>query len=194
MKRALHLSEQILRPVRTLRQRIRPRLHQLAQRWQGLSARERQQVSLMAVLLVCTLLWLLFTRPALHTLQHWEQELPRLRSQQAALQTVLADVGAGGLPQGNDMPLMQRVTDSLIASGLTHGYAITSQGSVWIIAFKQPVATARLVSWLLNSPPVLGMTVLQVRLERVNASKAAAEQDAGVTASVTLEVQQRKGE
>ncbi|WP_342325144.1 type II secretion system protein GspM [Kosakonia sp. BYX6] len=178
--------------LQTLRQRVVLPLRQVVLYWRGLTRRERQQVAGMIAVLAIALVWLLLTRPALNTLSHWQQELPRLRSQHAALQKVLAEVGGGPINNGarQESP-EQRLAQSIAAAGLTEQHAVQAEGASWVLIFAQPVNAQRLVSWLLSASATTGMAVQQVSIERVDAG----ETDTRVTASVTLAApQQRKGE
>lgn len=184
------MPQKFYRAWQASRQRVLPPLRKLGQYWRGLTARERLQVLMMAAILAAALLWLLFTRPALHSLSHWQQELPRLRAQHAALQTVLAEVGGASAMRDRAAPIQQRLEESLRAAGLG-GYELHAQQADWQVSFTQPVAAQALVSWLLSAPASLGMAVQQARIDRVSAG----EQSTRVIASVTLAgQQQRKGE
>lgn len=181
--KAAHLQQKILHALRG----VKPSLHKAARYWQGLTARERKQVLLMSAILAGALAWLFFTRPALKTLNHWQQELPRLRSQQAALQTVLAEVG-GASPSASGTP-QARLAQSLSAAGLS--CKLHAEGQTIMLACDQPVEATTLINGLLTAPALSGMRVTQATIARVKAEGARTR----VTASVMLaEQQQGKGE
>lgn len=170
--------------------------HSLA-RWHGLSVRERLQLKLLALVVVAALLWLLCTRPALHSLRYWGDELPRLRAQSAALQEVLAEVGGPQIPPPTPSPTpaqrplhiasaaAERLTLSLDQAGLAGRYQLQQNGSALHIAFPQAVDASNLTAWLLHAPSVLGLTVQHLRLERTDDS-GPSPQPTLVHASVTL--------
>lgn len=168
-------------------QRLLPYLRKTAGYWRGLTVRERRQLILMSFILLGAVAWLLFTRPALKTLSHWQQELPRLRSQQAALQTVLAEAGGGQLTRQAHGTPQARLAQSLRAAGLD--YQLRSAGPNLILSV-QNVEAQRLVNWLLTAPATLGMQIEQAQIARINAGESTR-----VNASVMLaEQQQGKGE
>lgn len=186
----------LLVPVTGLLARVRtalqPTLLQVTARWHGLTSKERRQVLLMVAVVVVAIIWLLFTKPALDTLRHWDSELPRLRSQSAALHDVLAEVGGvQAISSAHEQPALERARNSLDQAGMTGIYRVVEDGGNLVVTFEQPVDAPRLVSWLINVP-VSGLTVQQASLERVGAHDAEA-QDIRIRASVRLAQKSRNG-
>ncbi|HKS32621.1 MAG TPA: type II secretion system protein GspM [Enterobacteriaceae bacterium] len=167
--------------------KVDPIRQQLSARWRALSPREHRQTGLMLAVLTGALLWLLLIKPALNTLDHWQQELPRLRSQQAALQTLLGQATA--TDSAAPTTLLQRINASLDLAGLRGDSRVTPAGAEMVVTFAQPVDAARLITWLLNTSTTPGMTVQQVRIDRAGAGENAPETATRVSASVTLAAQ-----
>ncbi|THF60461.1 type II secretion system protein GspM [Pseudothauera rhizosphaerae] len=170
-----------------LRARLQPVHAQATSRWRGLAPRERKQILLMVAVLAGAAVWLLFTKPALDTLRYWGEEMPRLRSQAAALRDILADVG--GVPSAlgaQTGPPAARTSASLDQIGLAGTYRMREDGTTLIIGFEQPVDAARLTTWLLNAPAGLGLAVERATLQRIDGDEH------GIKASVTLAARQRQ--
>ncbi|WP_447779895.1 type II secretion system protein GspM [Variovorax boronicumulans] len=174
-----------------LRRRLRPVLAQGQDRWRGLSRRERQQVVAMVIVVIVAAVWLLLAKPALDTLQHWGGELPRLRSQAAALKEVLADAGGPTAAPG-DASLEQRIRASLDAAGLVGTYRLREADAAWQIEFEGAVDVPRVMAWLLNAPARLGMAVQQVTLQRSEDRGSSGLLDQ-VQARATVTVQRQTG-
>ncbi|MEC5319223.1 type II secretion system protein GspM [Brenneria populi subsp. brevivirga] len=182
-------------PLSGLRERIRPVLTRARDEWRRLSRRERRQIALMGAVLAVAAVWLLLVKPALDTLAYWHGELPRLRSQAAALQEILADVGVGAQTPSASLPPVERLRTSLDEAGLAGSHRIEASGEAFQIVFERPTDAARLANWLLNAPAPLGMSVRRAVLSRQP------EEDEGrapggavrVHAVVTLAVQPSAG-
>lgn len=173
------------------RSQLQPLQQQTISRWRGLSARERQQMRLMAGVLAGALIWFLLMRPALHTLRYWGSELPRLRAQSTALQEVLAEVGGPRMAQDTASATpAQRIAHSLDQAGLAGSYRVAEADKALHITFEKAVDASRLATWLLHAPAALKLAVQHVTLERI-ASSASATQDTLVQASVSLAPQTR---
>lgn len=173
--------------------RLRPMLAQASLRWRGLSSRERKQVWLMLAVVLTAVVWLLFTKPALDTLRYWNDEMPRLRSQAAALREILGDTGGVSASRdgGSVLSLDERVSASLDEIGLVGTYQLREDGAQLVVTLEQPVETVQLVTWLLNAPAGLGLAVQQVTLQRdVHGS---VDQGSRVTAILTLVERQKPG-
>ncbi|MGJ7542501.1 type II secretion system protein GspM [Variovorax sp. LT1R16] len=174
-----------------LRSRLQPVLAQGQARWRGLSRRERQQVIAMAVVVAVAAVWLLLAKPALDTLQHWSNELPRLRSQAAALKEVLADVDSPTAALG-DASVEQRLRASLDAAGLAGAYRLREADAAWQIEFEGAADVPRVMAWLLNAPARLGMAVQQVTLQRSEGRGSSGPMEQ-VRARATVTVQRKTG-
>jgi general secretion pathway protein M len=179
--------------VAQLQARTQPILEQLESRWRGLSRRERNQIAGMIAVVVVALVWLLLTKPALDTLAHWGNELPRLRSQAAALKDVLADVGSPTpAPSDSSLDLASRVRASLDAGGLAGGYQVREIDSALQIEFERSADASRVMAWLLGAPASLGMTVQKVTLQRLEESGSDVQKN-HVRAKATMVARQKPG-
>lgn len=188
-----NLSMPVAGVLTRIRTGLQPVCSQAAARWHGLTSKERRQVLWMVAVVVGAVIWLLFTKPALDTLRHWESELPRLKSQSAALHDVLAEVGGMQVvPSTNEQSAPERVKNSLDQAGMAGMYRVAEEEGDLVVIFEQPVDASRLVSWLITVPAVSGSTVQQASLERVSTHDAEA-QDIRVRASVRLAQQSRNG-
>lgn len=153
-----------------VRARLQPAASRLGAQWRGLSERERRQVVLLVIVVVAAAAWLLLVKPALDALRHWDQELPRLRSQAAALQKVLAETGIqqASAPSGKGSDdAVSRVRASLDAAGLGGTYTLTQEASALRITFKS-VDARQLTHWLLALPPA-DLPITQATLARIDA-------------------------
>ncbi|QTF08718.1 type II secretion system protein M [Brenneria izadpanahii] len=175
--------------------RVRPVLVQTRGRWLALNRRERRQIVLTAAALVAAVVWLLLVKPALDTLAYWDRELPRLHSQAAALQEVLADVGVAAGAPTSSLPPVARLTASLDNAGLAGHNRIEMSGDALLLAFESPTDAARLMSWLLNAPASLGMSVQHAILSRPPEENElpASDRPVRVHATVTVAVQSSAG-
>lgn len=137
--------------------------------WQSLSLKEKRLLSGGGVLLLCTLSWLAPIQPALKSIDHWQAELPRLRSQAAAVQALLKDVQAPTAIAGNQ--LEQALRQSLEATALAGHYQLQApQGPAghWQLSFTDaPAALA--MNWLLDSSRRFSLSVSEARLQRIDA-------------------------
>jgi general secretion pathway protein M len=179
--------------VAQLQARTQPILEQVQSRWRGLSQRERNQIAGMVAVVVMALVSLLLTKPALDTLGHWDNELPRLRSQAAALKDVLADVGRpAAAPSDSSLDTASRVRASLDAGGLADGYQLREVDSALQIEFERSADASRVMAWLLSAPASLGMTVQKVTLQRFEDSGSAVQKN-HVRAKATMVARQKPG-
>ncbi|MGJ7573591.1 type II secretion system protein GspM [Variovorax sp. RB2P76] len=172
---------------------MQPIHEQVANRWRGRSQRERNQIVGMIAVVVMALVWLLLTKPALDTLEHWDSELPRLRSQAAALKDVLADVGIpSAAPRDSSSDLASSVRVSLDAGGLAGGYQVREMDSALQIEFERSTDASRVMAWLLGAPASLGMTVQKVTLQRLEDSGSDVQKN-HVRAKATMVARQKPG-
>lgn len=146
---------------------LRPTLERMVGRWQALSAKERKQILAMVVVVGFAIVWLSLVKPALDTLAHWEEELPRLRTQANTLQSVLADVGAPSMVSSAAQTPAEQLRASLDYAGFAETYLIDPREETLHIDFQQPTDAAQLLSWLLSTSASLGMTVQQLTLQRL---------------------------
>ena len=198
--RARHFSTRIHRPLAWmvgLATRWHARLQSLREHglahWHRLTPGERLQLKLLVTVLAAALIWLLGTRPALHSLRYWNEELPRLRSQSAALQEVLAEVGS---PQAAQAPplstAIHRIALSLDQAGLAGSYRLQQSGTELCLFFTPTVDAYRLGAWLLHAPATLGLTVQHATLER-GANSESASLPPQIHAALTLTPTTRDG-
>ncbi|MGJ7610284.1 MULTISPECIES: type II secretion system protein GspM [unclassified Variovorax] len=177
-----------------LRAVAQPRLAPLQNRWRGLSQRERRQAAWMVVALTLALAWLLLAKPALDTLAHWDNELPRLRSQAAALTEVLADGRSGTTPSNASLAPAERVRASLDAAGLQGAYRLREAGSAWHVEFAVSTDASQALAWLLGAPIPLGMKVRHVVLQRSeNGGSSDRKSQVRITATLVTQEQPGKG-
>lgn len=159
--------------------------------WHGLSPRERLQVGAMLAVVLAVLVWLAFMKPALDTLAHWEEALPKLRSQAAALKEVLADTNANAVPGDSSLGPAERVRASLEAAGLAGACELREVDATLRLTFAGG-DSSRAVDWLLGAPAPLGLKVQQVTLRR-SEGKGPADDGNGFGVEATLIPQQQSG-
>ncbi|MGE8411649.1 MAG: type II secretion system protein GspM [Pseudomonas sp.] len=160
--------------------------------WNGLALREKRLLAGTAAGLVALLLWWLLIQPALHKIDYWQAETPKLRSQAEALEVLLHDVAAGpGKVTGAELEQVLRQT--LDGAGLKDRYQLQQPDEAgpqgWRLTFEQAPADA-VVGWLLGAPGQLSLQVVEARLQRAGA--AAADDSAG-TLSGTVRMDQAQG-
>ncbi|PBK03617.1 hypothetical protein CNQ84_13650 [Pseudomonas abyssi] len=145
---------------------LQPAIANAKGRWQALSAKERKQILIMLVVVGAAVIWLTLVKPALDTLAHWEDELPRLRTQANTLQLVLADVGSPVIADSASQTPSQQLQASLDHAGFTGIYLINQREDKVQVDFQQPVDATQLMAWLftISASPV--MTVQQLSMQR----------------------------
>ena len=148
----------------TYRARWQAQTASARQFWQRSSARDKRILRIAAVLLPALLLWYGFIQPPLERINHWQAELPRLRTQAATLEAVLAEVqGATSALSGNDpQQALQQQLDSL---GLAGHYQLSRDGQRWQLSVDNAAAEP-LLNWLLDDAPRLGLQVRDAHLQR----------------------------
>jgi general secretion pathway protein M len=176
-----------------LRARLQPVLAQARSRWRSLPQRERKQLAWMIAVVIAALIWLLFIKPPLTTIRHWSNELPRLRSQAAALTEVLSDTAHPVIVTGDSSRKpAERVRISLDAAGLTGTYELREVGPALQIEFERSTDISLVMDWLLSAPASLKLTVQQVTLERFEDSGSPVQQS-HVRAQVMVVANQQPG-
>lgn len=182
-------------PAQRLQARLRPVLAQARSRWRGLSQRERKQIQGMLAVVAAAFVWLVLVKPPLATLRHWNTELPRLRSQAAALADVLSDAGspaAAAASASSAAGPAERVRASLDAAGLAGAYQLREAGPDLQIEFGDAAAASRVMDWLLAAPASLGMVVQQATLQR-SEDGASPGQKSHVRATATVALKRQTG-
>ncbi|NMG35321.1 type II secretion system protein M [Azoarcus sp. TTM-91] len=134
--------------------------------WQALVPRERMQLTLGLAALALALLWLLGVRPALASLSYWEAELPKLRSQAQALETVLNGAGAAAAPTEKGLALADRLGAALDHAGFAGSYRFIDGAQADGVQFELSTGlpAARLMPWLLDAPTALGLEIAGLAL------------------------------
>lgn len=163
----------------------RSRRVQARHQWQSLERRERRMLVGAAGLLGGLFAWLLLIEPALDKIAYWQLETPKLRSQAAALDTVLRDVAAP--PAGQS--LARSLQQSLDAGGLAGHYQLQAVDGAWQLTFDAAPADA-LISWLLGNPQQFFLEVVEARLQRAGETPA---DDAAGMLSGTVRMDQAQG-
>ncbi|WP_411882686.1 type II secretion system protein GspM [Polaromonas sp. YR568] len=178
-------------PAQRLQARLRPVLAQAQSRWRGLPPRERKQILGMLAVVAAAFVWLVLVKPPLATLRHWNTELPRLRSQAAALADVLSGAGSSAIADTSRKPA-ERVRASLDAAGLAGAYQLREAGPGLQIEFGDAAAASRVMDWLLAAPASLGMVVQQATLQR-SEDGASPGQKSHVRATATVALKRQTG-
>ncbi|MPQ67578.1 type II secretion system protein GspM [Pseudomonas sp. MWU12-2319] len=144
--------------------RYRNRWRQLSSQarlyWQSLAPRERQLVLGMAVGVSGLLVWFVLIQPPLQKIDFWRLETPRLRTQAQTLDGLLH--GLAGPNAGN---VEAGLRSSLDAGGLAGHYQLQGVGGGWLLTFDDVPADG-LVGWLLGTPPLFTLEVVEARLQR----------------------------
>lgn len=193
----------ILERLRPLGRHLGPLLKRLGEgnaRWQALSARDRLAVASAAIVMVLALTWLVFARPALETVAHWQRDLPKLRAQSAELDQILSDVpaargqhsGAGPSesPQaGLDRAGLQgRYRVQVVVNDAPAGTGKAAPAKAWRIQFDEPVPAASVFPWLLAVSARADLEVVGAVLDRAdNAAEAGAGSQGHVRGVVNLQ-------
>lgn len=163
------------------RQRCRDLLQQARVAWRGLSLREQRLLGASMTLLLGLAVGLLWVQPALQTIDHWQAETPKLRSQAQALDALLQEQSGAGQAQGED--LEQALRRTLDEAGLKDHYQLqAADPATWQLSFTQAPADA-VVGWLLGWPRQFSLRVVQAQLQR---AAGADTQDSAGTLSGTI--------
>lgn len=157
--------------------------------WQGLAGREQRVVTLAALVLGGTLIWLVLIQPPLKTIAYWQAETPKLRSQTEALEVLLRDIGGSTA----DQPLERVLRQTLEAGGLGEHYQLQTPSAetpnAWQLTFHDAPADA-VIGWLLGNPRQFSLEVIEARLQR--AGPVNSDNTAG-TLSGTVRMDQAPG-
>ncbi|WP_347900599.1 type II secretion system protein GspM [Pseudomonas purpurea] len=157
--------------------------------WKSQTPRDQRLLLGCAALLGGLLVWLLLIQPPLKTLDYWQAETPKLRSQAQVLELLLRDVAAPAAGQNLEQTLRQ----SLHVSGLEGHYQLqppdASRPDVWLLSFEAAPADA-VVGWLLGNPRQFSLEVVEARLQRAGAAEL---DDTAGTLSGTVRMDQAPG-
>jgi general secretion pathway protein M len=164
----------------TLRARLQHLRVQIHAWWQPLVKREKLMVIGMGVFVSAALIFWLGISPALHKIDYWAGETPKLRSQSQTLERLLKAAGIEASPGADG--LEQRLRRSLDERGLKDRYQLQAPAEqtpgVWQLSFESAPADAAL-GWLLDAPQRWALKVEYTRLQRVGV-------DAGTETTGTL--------
>lgn len=171
---------------------LRTRRQQCATWWHSLAQRERQALMVAALALFAAVLWFGFIRPPLQTIEHWQSELPRLRSESATLDEILQDMQPLQAVSIDPAGQIRQSLDSLLPAG---SYQLSAppagQGGLQLELDAAPAGP--LMAWLQHTTPRLSLTVSAARLQRSSAAGDAAA-GASLSGSVRLESAHRPKE
>ncbi len=157
------------------------------QLWQRSSTRDKRILRIAAVVLPLMLLWFVVIEPPLQRIDHWQTELPRLRSQLGAVESVLAEVQGPTLaPLGGDT--QQALEQQLSNAGLSGCFRLQQADGQWQLTVDNAPADA-LMNWLLDDAPRLRLTVRRARLQR----SATQDSEAAARISGVVSMEQAPG-
>ncbi|WP_312341227.1 type II secretion system protein GspM [Stutzerimonas nitrititolerans] len=147
--------------------RWRNRRGQLVAHWQRLAARERRVLTVAALGLAALFAWVGLINPPLKSIAHWQAELPRLRSQSAALEEVLREVAPANAEPAD---LSQRLRQSLDGSSLAGHYRLAETtenlpGPLRLQFIGAPAGP--LMAWLQHTASAMSLTIAEAHLHRV---------------------------
>lgn len=152
-----------------LRKRMDAWSAQARAQWSQLAARERRLVRFCAVLVVVVGGWVLAIEPALKRIDHWETELPRLRSQSSALDAVLDEAAVPVIPATpapGELPARLARSLDAVAPGaytLVADEETAADAPAWHVRVDDAEAGA-VMAWLFQAPAELGLVVREVSL------------------------------
>jgi general secretion pathway protein M len=143
---------------------------QASRHWKQLSPRERRLARALAAVVMVAMLFAIALRPAWREVARWQDELPRLRVQAAAVDALVQEAQSLKREQGNRIPdaAMQDALRSSLARaalGATPQVDRLEDGKGWRVAFDG-VSPAALFDWLAYAPGLLHLRIVQVRIVR----------------------------
>ncbi|SAI69111.1 General secretion pathway%2C M protein [Bordetella ansorpii] len=151
-----------------LQRSLRTSIERAETAWAGLATREKRLVVLCGAVVIGALCWLAAIEPALKSIDRWQGELPRLRSQSAAVEAVLSEVPAPRATPADTQAYQAALTRQLEAAQLGGAYQLTADGAAgWRVAFNG-VPPATLIPWLLTQPAQLHLRLAEVSLRRTD--------------------------
>ncbi|MGA4475688.1 type II secretion system protein GspM [Ectopseudomonas chengduensis] len=159
--------------------------------WQRSSPRDRRILRIAAVLLPLFILWAAFIEPPLARIEHWQTELPRLRSQLSALEGVLAEVEgpAAMATDGEPHKALERYLEAVAPKGT---YTVTvsadNAGRRTIQLVVAGIPAEALMNGLLDEAPRLRLEVRTANLQRT-----ATDNEAAALVSGTVSMEQAPG-
>jgi general secretion pathway protein M len=143
---------------------------QASRHWKQLSPRERRLARGLAAVVIAAMLFAIALRPAWREVARWQDDLPRLRVQAAAVDALVQEAQALKREQGNriaDAAMQDALRSSLAraALGATPQVDRLEDGKGWRVAFDG-VSPAALFDWLAYAPGLLRLRIVQVRIVR----------------------------
>lgn len=138
--------------------------------WTRATPRERRLLRLLAWVAAAALLYLIALRPAWRDVARWQDELPVLRAQAAAVDALAQEARAlrrGQRPGAAPAAVEEALRKSLARAALGDAPRVTAldDGPGWEIAFERVPASA-LFEWLAQAPGPLRLRVEQARIVR----------------------------
>ncbi|WP_144631027.1 type II secretion system protein GspM [Bordetella genomosp. 13] len=151
-----------------LQRSLRTSIERAETAWAGMAVRERRLVVLCAAVVIGALCWLAAIEPALKSIERWRAELPRLRSQSAAVEAVLGEVPAPRPAPADAQGYQAALAGQLDGAQLGGTYQLTADGAAgWRVAFND-ASPAALIPWLLTQPAQLHLRLAEVSLRRTD--------------------------
>lgn len=143
---------------------------QASQYWKQLSARERRLLRAMGLFVMAAAFFAIALRPAWRQIAQWQDQLPQLRVQAAAVDSLVQEAQALKREQGSRIPAAD-MQEALRSSLARAGWGGTAQvdkledGKAWRIAFDGISPTA-LFDWVAYAPGLLHLRVDQAHIVR----------------------------
>lgn len=159
----------------TWRSQLDTRRRQAAAWWAGRTPRERRLLSVGALLLAVTLFWTLGLKPAVDSITHSQQQLPRLHAEAAQIEALVQEARALQRRQTGQIEpaaLPQALQTTLRRAGLEASAALASNDTsmdAWTAEWEvliSDASAAHLMEWLASLPSVLHVSVKTVELSR----------------------------
>lgn len=143
---------------------------QAARHLDALSPRERRLLRGLTAAVAAAALFVIGLRPAWRDIARWQEELPQLRAQAAAVDALAQEAQALKREQGGRIPenAMQdglRASLARAALGGSQRVDALEDGAGWRVAFDG-ASPAALFDWLAHAPGRLHLRVVQVRIDR----------------------------